>query len=139
MPRYEEYDDWEERHDVRRHDRDEEDDSGFFRRPEPHSGPGIASFILALLSGFGVLCVLILAGVLAVRAGGELDEESPEAMLVGGAMLLGLVVALVGAILGVVGLCQQHRKKIFAVLGLCFNLLVLLGAAGLVVVGIMLS
>jgi hypothetical protein len=141
MPRYEEFDDWEDRFDVRarRRSEDDDDDSGFYRRELPHSGPGIASFILGLLSGLAVLFVLILAGVLTARAGGELDEESPEAMLVGGALLVCLLGALVGAILGGVGLAQQRRKKIFAILGLCFNLLVLLGTGAIIVLGILLS
>jgi hypothetical protein len=138
MPRYEEFDDWEDRYDVRKRGRyEDEDDSGFFRRELPHSGPGVASFILGLLSGFAVLCVLVLAGVLAMQAGGDIDEESPEALLVGGALLVSLLVALVGAVLGGVGLAQRHRKKIFAVLGLCFSLLVLLGAAGVLVLGVL--
>ena len=140
MPRYEEFEDWEDPYDVRKRDRHEdEDDSGLFRRELPHSGPGVASFILGLLSGVAVVGVLVLAGVLAMRTGGDLDEESPEALLVGGALLIALLAALVGAILGGIGLAQQHRKKLFAVIGLCFNLLVLLGAAGVLVLGMLLG
>jgi hypothetical protein len=140
MPFYDdEYDDYlDERRGprVRRRRYEDEDDDRFYRREPTHSGLGVTSFILSLLSGLFLVIMVVLATALTARNGAELDEESPEAILIGGAILLSMLVALVGAILGGVALGQRDRKKVFAILGLCFNLLVLIGTLGIIVLGL---
>lgn len=102
-----------------------------------HSGFGIASFVVALLTGLAMFLMLALAGYLEVTTPGGVDEESSEAMLVGLLILFCLLAALVGAALGIAGLVQARRQKMFAVLGLIFNVLIVLGVLGIMVIGLM--
>ena len=56
-------------------------------------------------------------------------------MAIGLAFLLSVFGAFVGLALGIGALFQVDRKRVFAVLGLCLNLLVLVSIVGLVLLG----
>src|SRR5262245_48929619 len=100
-----------------------------------HSGPGIASFIVGVAAG--LFEFLLIGGVALAFANAQedLDERSPAAILVGLALFGGVMMALLGVALGIAGLCQSYRNKLFAVLGLVVNLLVVLGLGLLMVIG----
>lgn len=107
--------------------------------PRKHSGFGIASFILAVISIAGVIGSMIAASTMAASfvaetgtlAPGELpavDEGAIGGMLATvGLVFLFIIAALVGAVLGIVGLFQKDRLKLFSVLGLTFNSLLVFG------------
>lgn len=101
-----------------------------------HTGVGIASFILSLISGFMLLVLVVIAGVMEASSPEGMDEESMEAIAVG----LGLIGFMFGSflafVLGVVGLFQSQRKKLFAILGMLFGGLPLFGVLGLMVIGL---
>ena len=86
-----------------------------------HSGLGIASCIIGVLAGLIEVAIVAIAGMIEVSTPGGMDENSPEAILIG---------------LGVGGL-MQRRKKLFAVLGVLVSLFVTCGVAGLFVLGLM--
>ena len=109
-------------------------------RPK-HSGPGIASFILGLIS---ILAVIIAIFIIAAGLVDYIDENGvffmpdPEelagdASFLGGSLLylLGVLIAVVGVVLGIVGCVIRNRRRVFAILGLVLN--------GLVAVGTILS
>ena len=101
-----------------------------------HSGLGIASFIIALIAGAAMVALIVLAAALSAQApGGELDENSPEAVTVGCSLIIAAGMALLGLILGVVAAIQQGRKKVFAVLGIVFNGGMILVLVGLMILG----
>lgn len=101
-----------------------------------HSGLGIASFIIGILSWIaGFMTIAMVSGDIFdfYNQYIEIGPEAPEQqllelveqypMLVTGS-LLGLLAGflmIIGAILGIVSLFQQHRKKLFPILGTCFN------------------
>jgi len=103
----------------------------------PQSGVGVASFITALIAAVGLGAMIAWAVALAAETGGEIDENSPKAMALGCAFLAGLGLALLAAVLGLVGVLQKGVRKVFAILGLAIGggmllltgLLVLLGMA----------
>ena len=70
-----------------------------------------------------------------MQAGGELDENSPEAMIVGLGVFAGFGLNLISLGLAIAGLCERRRKKVFAVLGLVINILLFFGVCGLMVIG----
>ena len=107
--------------------------SGIRRR---QSRLGIASFILAIVAGVTGLALVVIAGVLDASTPGGMDEESPLALIVGLGMFGIGAINLIGIGFGVAGLIQVDRLRTFAVLGLVFNTLVILGFCGLVVVGL---
>ncbi len=112
-------------------------DNGGPKRPYQelkHSGFGIISFLLSLVSGLGMV-VLIVAAVLMESE--NLPDDSPQLMLLGfGVIGIGLM-ELFAAIFGFVALFQPDRKKIFAILGLVFSVGAILLFGGLVILGLM--
>src|SRR5438067_12235526 len=107
--------------------------------PRGHSPVGVVSFVLAILSGVGIFGLVLSATVMAARhsagRGPAFDDQSPQAMAIGLAFLLSVFGAFVGVALGIGALFQVDRKRVFAVLGLCLNLLVLVSIVGLVLLG----
>src|SRR5580704_6402598 len=101
----------------------------------PHSGLGIASFLITLAMGLLVFVLFIIAGILETSSENGIDENSPTAMLLGSAIVGGLMIDVLGMGLGIGGLCQPKRNKLFAGLGLGFGAVVFFGAAGLMVIG----
>jgi len=103
--------------------------------PLKHSGFGIASFGLSLVVGFLMLLTIGVAGYLEVTTPGGMSEESPVAIVVGLAIFLFAAIDLVSLGLGIAGLIQKDRKKVFAVLGTIFATLTLVGTFALMVIG----
>lgn len=103
---------------------------------QPHSGLGIASFVISLGAG-AVLCIVIgIAGVLDTQPGG-LDEDSVAAGLLGLAMVAtGLAQTLALALgLGIAALVQAGRNKLYGVLGTVFSATGLVGTTLLFLLG----
>ena len=84
---------------------------------QKHSGLGIASFILGLGGGLLTFLVFFVAGIIGAANGGEIDEESVEAVMIGLFLMLFVFLDLLAIGLGIAGLMQKDRKKVFAVLG----------------------
>ena len=106
---------------------------------QPHSGLGIASFILSIVSGVLIFLLVVVAGVIEATTPGGMDEESAVAVMVGLCLFALLFVSLVALVLGIAGLVQQDRKKIFAILGTVFSAVTILGTIGIVIVGLTMS
>lgn len=104
-----------------------------------HSGLGIASFIISLIAGLALLGLFTAAGVLETTTQGGLDEESVAALVIGLGILFAGLTTLVSLLLGIIGLVQQERKKIFALLGTIFSGLVVTLAILIVAMGLMMS
>lgn len=102
-------------------------------REPSHSGIGIASFLIAIASGISMFIIFAIAAVLQMDGPG-LDQGSET--LIGCGVLLAMFGSLIGAGLGIGGCFQSNRKTIFAILGLVFNGMILLGIGLLMVIGI---
>jgi hypothetical protein len=116
---------------------DYEDDYDRPRRALKQSGPGIASFLVALVSvlmGVVMFVYAIYAGTAAAK-GGQIKQS--DAMLVGFAALGAVLLAFIRLALGIFGLFQEGRKKTFAVTSTILNGLVLLGVGGIFVLGLL--
>ena len=103
--------------------------------PLKHSGVGIASFVLFGVGFVAIVGLFTYAGVLETSTQGGIDESSAVAVIIGWLAILLIGMLLVGVILGAIGLFQSNRRRIFAVLGLVFNLLVLMMTAGIIWLG----
>ncbi|RKP54159.1 hypothetical protein D7Z26_12335 [Cohnella endophytica] len=121
-------------------------------KPVRHSGLGVASFILALVSivafiGVSIGLLILLAKQVDLGAlfdgNGELTMTEEElADKIG--PLLGylfmypfiIIINLIGLILGIIGLSKSGFKKVFAVIGTVLNGLALLAMVVLVIVAI---
>jgi hypothetical protein len=86
-----------------------------------HSGLGISSFILSILAGPCLFLVFVVAGIMEASTPGGIDEKSPAAVVVGLSFIAFLLLLLVSLGLGIGGLFQKDRKKLFAILGTIFS------------------
>lgn len=102
-----------------------------------HSGFGIASFIITLATGAWVFVLIVIAGVLETTTPGGVDENSPLVILLGLAMFGGLFVDLMGITFGIIGLFQSDQKKLFAILGVIFGFLVIVGFLFVLLIGLL--
>jgi hypothetical protein len=101
-----------------------------------HSGLGIASFITSIVSGLLIFLIAVILAVMEGSTPGGIDEESVGAVL-GGLGLFALLGAAVFALgLGVGGLLQKERKKIFAVLGTVFSALTIVVTTFVMLLGL---
>jgi hypothetical protein len=108
------------------------------RRPSlKHSEVGIASFIMAIIVAIGEVAVIATAAITIAR-NPRLEQNPDTAMGVLALLILGGVfVSVVGAVLGVVGLCQAKRNKLFAGLGVALNAVIVVGIVGLMCIGLL--
>lgn len=88
---------------------------------QKHSGLGIASFITSIVSGLFIFLLLVTAGVIETSTPGGMDEESISAIMIGLSLFVLLGAALAALGLGIGGILQKERKKIFAILGTVFS------------------
>jgi len=107
--------------------------------PLPHSGLGIASSVLGAIALLGLCMVMGMVGATygddptALERAAE--QQAPEAVAIGLGMCAAILALLIGAILGIIGLCQSTRRKTFAWVGLSINGLIILGFCALAAVG----
>ncbi|MBN1298040.1 hypothetical protein JXA80_14775 [bacterium] len=104
--------------------------------PLKHSGLGITSLILSAIIAGGLFILIIVAGILETSTPGGIDEDSVSAMIIGLFVIMGGGMELIALILGLIGLFQKERKKLFAILGTIFSSLTILGIAGLIMAGL---
>jgi len=85
--------------------------------PWRHSGVGITSFVISLISGFGMFAVTLFMGAIVASSPHIIDGESVE-LAVGGILTLGFVfLSIIAFCLGLGGLCEPQARKTFAILG----------------------
>lgn len=92
-----------------------------------HSGLGITSFVISLVMFIFFFILVTIAGVIEISTPGGMSEESPIAVIMGMFTILGILLCLVGCGFGIAGFCQKECKKIFSILGIIFNGIILLG------------
>lgn len=102
---------------------------------QKHSGLGVAAFVTSLAMGIAIFVVLVVAGMMQVSTPGGLQDESTSAMVVGLFIILFLGLDVVAAGLGIAGLMQRDRRKVFAVLGVIFATTTILGTLFLIILG----
>ena len=108
---------------------------------------GIASFVIAILATVVLVALFVVGGIVAASAFENLDPQAldPESVqnspAFAGLALIGigvfgcLVLYVVGLGLGIAGLIQGMRKRLFSVLGTALNGLVLFICVALFALG----
>ena len=100
----------------------------------PHSGLGIASFIISLAAGAALVILLGVASVVESRPGG-MDEESAGAIVLGLILALTALAQVLALGLGIAALVQTGRSKLFGVLGTVFASTGLVGTVLILLLG----
>ncbi|OKQ00291.1 hypothetical protein [Paenibacillus sp. P46E] len=95
-----------------------------------HSGPGIASFVIALITLAGYIIAFVVVGANASSVTGGSDSfitNSAESIFyLGMSVLVLAAVNVIGAVIGIVGLTLRKRRRVFAVIGTIINGVILL-------------
>lgn len=107
------------------------------------SGMGIASFIIAMTTIFIYICFFAIVYSIMEKYIGkaltpkELSSSDMAKLSAMGLIFIGGVIAnLTGIGLGIAGVVQKFRKKIFGILGLIFNSLQFLSILGLIIIAL---
>lgn len=88
----------------------------------PHSGPGIASFIISMVMLVLGLFSLLLDAVLSSRIHLRRDEDTSSEITAVLFICSIPILSVFAFVLGIGGCCQSRRRKVFAILGLIFSL-----------------
>lgn len=105
----------------------------------PHSGLGIASFIISLAAGAALVLLLGIAGVLEAQSSGGIDEESTTAVVLGLILALTALAQVLALGLGIAALVQAGCSKLFGVLGTVFASTGLVGTVLVLLLGALLE
>src|SRR5262245_14846742 len=89
---------------------------------------GVALFVIAIVMGAAEF-ILHQVDQFSPRRS-RMFSNSPEGMLLAGLAIASIAISLVGALLALIALIQPKRDKVFAILGLIFNVMIILGVIG---------
>lgn len=103
-----------------------------YYKPLKHSGPGIASFIISLITWAADAMSLTFTFVSAFVFE---DFGRSTLHLMSSVITFSSFTAITGLILGVIGASNKHRKKIFPVLGIVINTFIILSLIFLLFIG----
>ena len=99
------------------------------------SGFGISSFVAFCTSLLIVVVVFSIYIWFMMKYPDGLVEDSIEMGTLGLAGMFGFLISVVGIGFGIASMCQKNRKKILGILGLVFNVLLVLILLTLVFLG----
>jgi len=97
-----------------------------------HKGLGIASFVISITCLIAMVGLVVVAGV-TTNAGRATPEFN---MIIGLSMISTVFVDLIGIVLGIFGAADRSSKKVYPVLGLILNVLVVATFAALMIIGL---
>jgi hypothetical protein len=86
-----------------------------------HSELGLASFVTSILTLVLLILVFGITLFLAATSPDGVDEEAAATIILGGTMLACVGALVVAFGLGIAGLWQTERKKLFALLGIVLS------------------
>ena len=116
-------------------------------RESRNSKLGVTSLVIAILATVGIVALFVIAALIGASALGGSDPQNldPQSIqnspafagfaLVGIGFLVCIIMYFVGLVLGLVGIFQRRRKRLFAVLGTVANGLDVLVVVSLLVLG----
>lgn len=125
-------------------DRDEDDHDDFRdvrrrrrrKREKGNAVLGVISVSVAVLATIMIGGVFLVAVIMAAREQGPIDDRDPRAIVIGAGAICSLLLAVTGAVLGIVGLfLSNHTGMICSILGLVFSSLLVMGIMGLMCLG----
>lgn len=100
------------------------------KRDFKHSGPGIASFVIALVTLIGYAVSFVFVGMQAStilsNSNDVIADSSETIMFLGLTVLILAAVNVIGGVVGIIGLTLRRRRKVFAIIGTIINGAILL-------------
>lgn len=104
-----------------------------------HSIFGVISFLMGLGCGAVILACVGYSTYLEMTTPGGIDEQAPEVILIGLAMLGFMGLSILGGAIGFVGLFESESNKLFAILGTLTCAAVFLAPLALIIIGLALK
>lgn len=101
-----------------------------------HSGLAISSFIMSVVSGVAILLIFVIAAVLETSTPGGIHDDSVATATIGLLTVFFVVTALTALGLGIAGILQRGRKNIFAILGVTFGVVEVIGTLLVIWIGL---
>ncbi|ASA20106.1 hypothetical protein [Paenibacillus donghaensis] len=96
----------------------------------PHSGPGIASFVIGLISIVGYVVTLFVASSrsysVIVEDNRIVGDVSQTIMFLGLAVLSLTALNVIGVVIGIIGISLSKRRKLLGIIGTLINGLIIL-------------
>jgi len=107
----------------------------------PQSMWGVLSFVFSLVGAFAFLVLVCVCTwiVLVNPEAVDMDTPHPGLALAGLGLLGCCFVQLVALVLGIVGLCESHTRKSFAIFGVFFSMMTIGLVSALIVLGVMID
>ncbi|SDM07134.1 hypothetical protein [Paenibacillus jilunlii] len=100
------------------------------KRDFKHSGPGIASFVIGLVSLIGYIIAFVVVGVRSaslINGSDSFIADSAESIFyLGISVLILAAFNVIGGVLGIIGLTLRKRRKVFGIIGTIINAVFLL-------------
>lgn len=101
-----------------------------------HSLLGIISFSLAIFSFILLFVILVFVGYHTLVSSG-LPENEILYFFVGMIIILLLVIVLISMIVGILGILEKNRRKLFGILGVSIDVVMILLVVSLFIIGSM--
>lgn len=102
-----------------------------------HSGMGVASFATSVVAGLLIIVCYIAIISKTVASGGTLDKHSSFAIISGMIIMALLMCDMIALGLGIAGIIEKNRKRIYAILGIIISAVMILMVISLTIVGLM--
>ena len=97
-----------------------------------HSSIGIVAFVMGILD---ILGVCLMFGLSLYSQDAPANTSDTLTSVVGFMAICLVIVSIVGVVLGIIGVVQKAQSKVFAIIGLVLNALVLLGICVIMAIG----
>lgn len=101
-----------------------------------HSVLGMISFGIAVFTMIVVIGFVLFIGFYEAFAGG-IPENDGSYIIIGSIMFLMMFVSMISLALGVIGLFEKTKNRLFSILGLTFNAATIISVILLMVIGSM--
>jgi hypothetical protein len=105
---------------------------------KPHSGLALSSFAISVVGFLIAFAVFAVAGYLNASVEGGIAEESPQAVMIGLIIIAVCFSFVLGIALGIAGVVQDSKSRVFGIIGIVCNGGALLLVAGLLALGLQL-
>ena len=103
--------------------------------PKQPNGLGMASFAIGIIDVIITLVTFVVAGIVSIRSGGDVDESSVVLMIIGLVIILCVLAGFVGIGLGVAGILVRRNNRLFAILGTVINTALVIIIIGVIIAG----
>jgi len=102
-----------------------------------HSGLGIASLLISSASSILIFTLSVVASTIGLYHPEAFDENSSTAIYTGIIIFIFLGISILALGLGIAGLFQKNRRKLFILLGIASSVFTTTGIITMIILGVL--